>query len=166
MAKVKNKGLDKLIKQIDDIVVKMPNIAGEMTKAGAQVANKNLANNSRKAFSYANDVNKHLVITRTYQKRNGSIATKTGFTGYLPTEKTKKGIPVKIRGYANPKGVPTPLLINLAEYGTHKRMPKQLAKYWNGIKVPIVRSAAMDKGIVGAMSKKAKELSGGYLDEQ
>lgn len=166
MAKVKNRGLDKLLKQIDDIVVKMPDIAGQMTRAGAEVANKNLEANSRRAFRFAGDVNKHLIITKTYQRKGGIVATKTGFTGYLPTEKTEKGVPVMIRGYSNSKGVPVPLLINLAEYGTHGRMPKPLAKYWNGIKVPIVRSAARDKAIVGAMSKKAKDLSGGYLDEQ
>lgn len=168
MAKFRMKGPDLVIKDVQKIYAESHRIFGGMTRAGAEVAMKQMAQGAQGAFKggLASKVNPYLKLTKTYEKKDGAIATKAAYYGYLPTKKTKSGKPVMIRGYANPKGVPVPLLVALTEYGTRSTaMPAPFKAFWKG-KHPFVRNAFNNsKPIKEAMLKAQKELSGGLLDE-
>ena len=140
-------------------------IFGEMTRAGAKVAKRNLEVNTTRVFNgkLASAMNSKLKMTRTYETPSDKgINTKVAFYGYIPR---KNGSKVKIKGKYVYNGVPAPLLASLREYGASSSgaMPAPFKKYWT--KRVFVRPAFEDKGIEKAMLKAQKELSGGILDD-
>lgn len=154
-----------ILNDVDFISSNSVKIFGEMTRAGAKVAKKNIENNTHKAFNgkLASQMTSKLKLTRTYETPSDkAINTKVAFYGYIPR---KNGSKVKIKGKYAYDGVPAPLLAALREYGASSggAMPIQFKEYWR--KHAFVRPAFEDKGIEKAMLQTQKQLSGGLLDD-
>ena len=117
-------------------------IFGEMTKAGADVVNKNIIANVPPSIRDSNMM-KCLKVTKTYKTpSDDGINTKVGFYGYF---QNKDG-----------KIVPAPLVANVFEYGrSNLPFPKQ----------PFMRKSFKKKEIEDAMLKAQRKASGGLLDE-
>ena len=117
-------------------------IFGEMTKAGADVVNKNIIANVPESIRDSNMM-KCLKVTKTYKTpSDDGINTKVGFYGYF---QNKDG-----------KVVPAPLVANVFEYGrSNLPFPKQ----------PFMRKSFKKKEIEDAMLKAQRKASGGLLDE-
>jgi len=164
MAKFEQELPTDILKDFDFLQNNAINIFGKMTRAGAEVAKRQIANNAERAFDSktAAKLNSKLRITKTYDTpSDGGINTKVAYYGYIPRSDGKR---VKIKGGSYP-GVPAPLLARLREYGARSggNMPEPFKKYWT--KRPFVRPAFDDKsGIEKAMLKAQKELSGGLLE--
>lgn len=164
MAKFEQELPTDILKDFDFLQNNAINIFGKMTRAGAEVAKRQIANNAERAFDSktAAKLNSKLRITKTYDTpSDGGINTKVAYYGYIPRSDGKR---VKIKGGSYP-GVPAPLLARLREYGARSggNMPEPFKKYW--AKRPFVRPAFDDKsGIEKAMLKAQKELSGGLLE--
>lgn len=118
-------------------------IFGEMTKAGAEVAMKNIKAGVPKSF-IGSDIMKCLKMTRVYKTPSDKgINTKVGFYGYF---KNHEG-----------KIVPAPLVANVYEYGrSNLPFPKH----------PFMRKAFNKAQIEQAMMNAQKTYSRGLLDEQ
>lgn len=115
-------------------------IFGEMTKAGAEVVEKNIRSNIPPSFANS-EIMKCLKITQVYKTpSDDGINTKVGFYGY----------------FKNSKGeiVPAPLVANVFEYGSSK-----FTKY------PYLRKSFKKAQIEKAMLQAQKNASGGLLDE-
>lgn len=164
MAKFEQELPTDILKDFDFLQNNAINIFGKMTRAGAEVAKRQIATNAGRAFDSktAAKLNSKLRITKTYDTpSDGGINTKVAYYGYIPRSDGKR---VKIKGGSYP-GVPAPLLARLREYGARSggNMPEPFKKYWT--KRPFVRPAFDDKsGIEKAMLKAQKELSGGLLE--
>ena len=131
---------DDVIKEFEKINKDSEKIFGEMTKAGAEVAMKNVRNNIPPSFA-GSEIMKCLKLTKTYKTpSDDGINTKVGFYGYF---KNSKG-----------EVVPAPLVANVFEYGSSK-----FPKY------PFLRKSFNPMQIERAMLQKQKEASGGLLDE-
>lgn len=98
-----------LIKEFEEIYDNTFEMFGNMTKAGAKVAYKNVQSNIKKSFKSNKSLNKGLTITKTYRTlSDDGVNCKVGFYGYDISKKTKK----------YPNGVPISLIALAREYGT------------------------------------------------
>lgn len=133
---------DDILKDIKKIYDNADEIFGEMTKAGAEVVEKNIIANVPDGIRNS-EMMKNLKITQTYKTpSDDGINTKVAFYGYFTN---KEG-----------KTVPAPLVANVFEHGrSNLPFPKQ----------PFMRKSFRKKEIEQAMLKAQKEASGGLLDE-
>lgn len=117
-------------------------IFGEMTRAGAEVVEKNIVSNVPQSIRNSNMM-KCLKVTKTYKTpSDDGINTKVGFYGYFKNEEGKI--------------VPAPLVANVFEYGrSNLPFPKH----------PFMRKSFKKSDIEQAMLKAQKKASGGLLDE-
>ncbi len=98
-----------LIKQFEDVYDNTFEMMGEMTKAGATIAYKNIQSNMSKSFKSVKSLKKGLTITKVYRTpSDDGVNCKVGFYGYDTSKKTKQ----------YPNGVPIPLIALAREYGT------------------------------------------------
>lgn len=131
-----------IIKDFERISKDSEKIFGDMTKAGAEVVEKNIIANVPQSIRNSNMM-KCLKITRVYKTpSDDGINTKVGFYGYFENE--------------DGKTVPAPLVANVFEYG-RSTAPFQ--------KHPFMRKSFRKSDIEAAMLKAQKESSGGLLDE-
>lgn len=131
-----------IIKDFERISKDSEKILGDMTKAGAEVVEKNIIANVPQSIRNSNMM-KCLKITRVYKTpSDDGINTKVGFYGYFENE--------------DGKTVPAPLVANVFEYG-RSTAPFQ--------KHPFMRKSFRKSDIEAAMLKAQKESSGGLLDE-
>ena len=130
-----------LLKEIEKIEKDSGKIFGEMTKAGAEVVEKNIRANIPKSIQNSNMI-RCLKITKTYKTpSDDGINTKVGFFGYFKNE--------------DGKTIPAPLVANVFEYGrSNSPFPKQ----------PFLRKSFKKSEIERAMLKTQKEASGGILE--
>ena len=155
MAKFKMELPTEIIKQFETVEKNSDKIFGEMTKAGAEVAARNITAN-------APDVLKsHVRLSRTYKTpSNGGIATQAVIDGYIPfSDKNRKEF-VRSGGsgkkYGTSEGIPAAFLANLYEYG---RSTSPFPKH------PFLRRSFNKSEIEAAMLEAQAKASGGLLDE-
>lgn len=122
-----------LIKQLETLEKKSEETFGKMTKAGAEVAYKNIKKNMQSSFKNPRKMEEGLKITRTYRSpKKDTIGNFVGFYGYIPFSDPKrkyfsrKGANGKI--YKTDKGVPRDFLAQLAEYGKSDKRKKPFIK--------------------------------------
>lgn len=117
-------------------------IFGEMTKAGAEVAMRNIKANVPDGIRDS-EMMDCLQITDVYKTpSDDGINTKVAFYGYFTNESGVK--------------TPAPLVANVFEYGRSTlKFPKQ----------PFLRKSFNRKQIEDAMLKAQRKASGGLLDE-
>ena len=130
-----------IMKDIQKIYDNSDEIFGEMTKAGAEVVNKNIIANVPQSIrnSKMMDCLKTTKVFRT--PSDDGINTKVGFYGYFQNE--------------DGKTVPAPLVANVFEYGrSNSPFPKH----------PFMRKSFKKKEITDAMLKAQKKASGGLLE--
>lgn len=98
-----------LIKEFEEVYDNTFLMMGEMTKAGATVAYKNIQSNMSRSFKSVKTLNKGLTMTRVYRTpSDDGVNCKVGFYGYDTSKRTKK----------YPNGIPIPLIALAREYGT------------------------------------------------
>lgn len=131
-----------IIKDFERIYGDTDKILGEMTKAGAEVVEKNIIANMPQSIRNSKMMD-CLKITKVYKTpSDDGINTKVGFYGYFQNEEGKI--------------VPAPLVANVFEYGrSNLPFPKH----------PFMRKSFKKKEIEAAMLKAQKQASGGLLDE-
>ena len=130
-----------ILKDIQKIYDNADEIFGEMTKAGAEVVEKNIRSNVPQSIRNSKMMD-CLKLTRVYKTpSDDGINTKVGFYGYFQNEDGKK--------------VPAPLVANVFEYGrSNSPFPKH----------PFMRKSFKKKEITDAMLKAQKKASGGLLE--
>ena len=131
-----------IIDDLNNIYENCDKIFGEMTRAGAEVARKNIERNVPNSFRNSGIMH-CLYTTRTYKTpTDDGINTKVGFYGYFTNKDGKR--------------TPAPLVANVFEYGSSKLpFPKH----------PFLRKSFRKAEIEDAMLKAQKKASGGLLDE-
>lgn len=131
-----------IIKEIQQIHDNADEIFGEMTKAGAEVVDRNIRANLPQSIRNSKMM-QCLQTTRVYKTpSNDGINTKVAFYGYFVNE--------------DGKTVPAPLVANVFEYGrSNAPFPKQ----------PFLRKSFKKSEIEKAMLDAQKRASGGLLDE-
>lgn len=129
-----------LIKQFEAQQVNCKKMFEEMTRAGAEVAYKNVTKNMKSSFKDSSKLEPYLKITKTYHLKDGSISTKVAFYGYykegkkIYTKKVSKTLGHEYKtgkGYRQKRvstgrkgaeytynGVPVPLIVIAREFGT------------------------------------------------
>ena len=117
-------------------------IFGAMTKAGAEVVEKNIIASVPQSIKNSKMM-QCLKITKTFKTpSDDGINTKVGFYGYFQNE--------------DGKTVPAPLVANVFEYGrSNLPFPKH----------PFMRKSFKKAEIEQAMLQAQREVSGGLLDE-
>lgn len=129
-----------VIKELEKVYKDSDKIFGGMTKAGAEVALRNVKSNVPSSWRDSK-IMSNIGITRVYKTpTDGGINTKVIISGY----------------FINSRGVKTaaPLVANVFEYGSTKFQKR-----------PFFRRSFKKREIESAMLKAQKELSGGILDE-
>lgn len=141
MAKFEMQLPDEIMKDFKKIYDNSEQIFGAMTRAGAEVALRNIkANAPAKIRESAMMGNLKMTVTYRTPSDDG-INTKVGFYGYFINEGGKR--------------VPAPLVGNLFEYGrSDSPFPKE----------PFLRKSFRKAQIEKAMLKAQKEASGGLLE--
>ena len=141
MAKFELELPTEIMKDIQKIYDNADEIFGEMTKAGAEVVNRNIEANVPQSIKNSKMM-KCLKITKTYKTpSDDGINTKVGFYGYFENE--------------DGKIVPAPLVANVFEYGrSNLPFPKH----------PFMRKSFKKGEIEQAMLKAQKKASGGLLE--
>ena len=141
MAKFELELPTEIMKDIQKIYDNADEIFGEMTKAGAEVVNRNIEANVPQSIRNSKMMN-CLKITKTYKTpSDDGINTKVGFYGYFENE--------------DGKIVPAPLVANVFEYGrSNLPFPKH----------PFMRKSFKKGEIEQAMLKAQKRASGGLLE--
>ena len=141
MAKFEMELPTEIMKDFEKIYKDSEKIFGEMTRAGAEVVNKNIQANVSQSIRQSKMMD-CLKVTRTYKTpSDDGINTKVGFYGYFVNE--------------DKKTVPAPLVANVFEYGrSNAPFPKQ----------PFMRKSFKKKEIEQAMLKAQKRASGGLLE--
>lgn len=147
MARLKLELPNEYIKQLDELEKKSEETFGKMTKAGAEVAYKNIVKNMQSSFKNPSKMQEGLKITKTYKAPSkGTIGNFVGFYGYIPFSDpnrkyfSRKGANGTI--YKTTKGVPRDFLAQIAEYGTSKKDKK-----------PFIKKSAKKKEIETAMQE-------------
>lgn len=142
MAKFELQLPTEIMKDFQKIYENADGIFGEMTKAGAQVVEKNIIANVPEGIRKSKMM-KCLKVSKTYKTpSDDGINTKVGFYGYFQNE--------------DGKIVPAPLVANVFEYGrSNLPFPKH----------PFMRKSFKKGEIEQAMLKAQKKASGGLLDE-
>ena len=130
-----------IMKDIQKIYNNADEIFGDMTKAGAEVVNRNIEANVPQSIKNSKMMN-CLKVTKTYKTpSDDGINTKVGFYGYFENE--------------DGKIVPAPLVANVFEYGrSNLPFPKH----------PFMRKSFKKSEIEQAMLKAQKRASGGLLE--
>lgn len=117
MAKFNAELPNDLMNVFEELETNVPEMMGEMCKAGAEVVYKKVVANMGKVFARSATLVKGLKITKVYKTpTDDGINVHIGFYGY-DTSKASK---------AYPKGKPIPLIAMAREYGTssgEKKMP-------------------------------------------
>lgn len=141
MAKFELELPTEIMKDIQKIYDNSDEIFAEMTKAGAEVVNRNIEANVPQSIRNSKMMN-CLKITKTYKTpSDDGINTKVGFYGYFENE--------------DGKIVPAPLVANVFEYGrSNLPFPKH----------PFMRKSFKKGEIEQAMLKAQKRASGGLLE--
>lgn len=131
-----------IMKDFQKIYDDSDKIFGEMTKAGAEVVEKNIIANVPQSIRNSKMMN-CLKMTKVYKTpSDDGINTKVGFYGYFQNE--------------DGKTVPAPLVANVFEYGrSNLPFPKH----------PFMRKSFKKGDIEAAMLKAQRKASGGLLDE-
>ena len=142
MAKFELQLPTEIMKDFQRIYKDSDKIFGEMTKAGAEVVEKNIIANVPQNIRKSKMMD-CLRLTKVYKTpSDDGINTKVGFYGYFENE--------------DGKVVPAPLVANVFEYGrSNSPFPKQ----------PFMRKSFKKNQIEQAMLKAQKRASGGLLDE-
>jgi hypothetical protein len=142
MAKFKMELPTDIMKDFQTIYENSDEIFGEMTRAGAEVVEKNIIANVPQSIRNS-EMMKCLKVTKTYKTpSDDGINTKVGFYGYFKNE--------------NGETVPAPLVANVFEHGrSNLPFPKH----------PFLRKSFKKSDIEDAMLKAQKKASGGLLDE-
>ena len=131
---------NKTMRDIERIYKDSDKIFGSMTRAGAEVARKNVRRNAPASFKKSRIMN-HLKITKTYRSpSDGGINTKVGFYGYFTNHRGRK--------------TPARLVAKVFEYGKT-----------SFLKRPFFRKSFDRKEIYKDMKEQQKKASGGLLDE-
>ena len=130
-----------IMKDFQRIYDNADEIFGEMTKAGAEVVNKNIIANVPQSIRNSKMMD-CLKTTKVFKTpSDDGINTKVGFYGYFQNE--------------DGKTVPAPLVANVFEYGrSNSPFPKH----------PFMRKSFKKKEITDAMLKAQKKASGGLLE--
>lgn len=141
MAKFEMELPTEIMKDFEKIYKDSEKIFGEMTRAGAEVVNKNIQANVPQSIRQSKMMD-CLKMTRTYKTpSDDGINTKIGFYGYFVNE--------------DGKSVPAPLVANVFEYGrSNAPFSKQ----------PFMRKSFKKNEIKDAMLKAQKRASGGLLE--
>ena len=141
MAKFEMQLPTEIMKDIQKIYDNSEEIFGEMTKAGAEVVNRNIEANVPQSIRNSKMMN-CLKVTKVYKTpSDDGINTKVGFYGYFENE--------------DGKTVPAPLVANVFEYGrSNLPFPKH----------PFMRKSFKKSEIEQAMLKAQKRASGGLLE--
>ena len=141
MAKFEMELPTEIMRDIQRIYDNADEIFGEMTRAGAEVVNKNIRANVPKSIQNSKMM-ECLKVTKTYKTpSDDGINTKIGFYGYFKNE--------------DGKIVPAPLVANVFEYGrSNLPFPKH----------PFMRKSFKKGEIEQAMLKAQKKASGGLLE--
>lgn len=122
-----------LIKVFDELETNVPEMMGEMCKAGATVVYNKVVNNLKKSFNSTKSLMEGLKITRVYKTpSDDGIDVHVGFYGYVKGSKPTK---------RHPYGKPIPLIALAREYGTSSGEKKK----------PFFRKAFAKKDIEQAM---------------
>ncbi len=131
---------NELMKDLEKVYNNSDSIFGGMTRAGAEVVEKNILATMPDAIKKSEMI-KCLRITKTYKTpSDGGINTKVGFYGYFNNKDGRE--------------TPAPLVASVYEHGrSTSDYPKQ----------PFMRSAFKKKEIEEAMLKAQEKLSGGLL---
>lgn len=128
------------MRDIERIYKDSDKIFGSMTRAGAEVARKNVRRNVPASFKKSRIMN-HLKTTKTYMSpSDGGINTKVGFYGYFINHRGRR--------------TPAPLVAKVFEYGKT-----------NFLKRPFFRKSFDRKEIYKVMMEQQRKASGGLLDE-
>lgn len=170
-----------ILEDLKHVYVNSDYIFGEMTKAGAEIAYKNVSQNMKYAFRNPEKLTPYLRMTRVYHTySDGGINTKVAFYGYYPTKNGKPYInrvnvsateafeyktgrkhgATRIGGRRQAsyeytqKGIPVPLIVMAREYGTASGEKK----------VPFFRKSFKASAIEKAMLQRQKEASRGLLE--
>ena len=152
---------DENMKDFQQIYEDAPKIFEKMTRAGAEVAYKNMLSGVGGAFSNPAPIASHLKITKSYRTYGGEyVNTKVAFygyynksgKGYVSRRRNKKGV---LHEYKQ-EGVPVPLIVAAREYGTSRGERKK----------PFVRKAFSAGEIESAMYRAQVEASGGLLEDE
>ena len=131
------------LKDLERIYGSCEKIFGDMTQAGAEVAEKNILANMPKGIRESKML-QCLKVTKTYKTpSDDGINTKVGFYGYFENEDGRL--------------TPAPLVANIFEYGRSNGTPFP--------KHPFMRKSFKKSDIEQAMLKVQKQESGGLLDE-
>lgn len=144
---------DDVIAQMMEIGGNIEDIMGQMTKAGAEQARKQMM------ASCPSELTSHIALSRTYKTpSDGGINTKVYFKGYIPFSDPNRLYFTRRGGngtsYSTSKGVPADFLAIMYEYGrSGLPFPKR----------PFVRRA-FNSNVEQAMLKAQRELSGGLLE--
>lgn len=138
---------DKELKQLEKLGVNSEKMLGEMTKAGAEVVERNIIANAPQGIKQDPELMSKLKLSRVYKTpSDDGINTKVAFfydAGYFINR--------------NGEQTPIPLVLNMFEFGSSKReYPKK----------PFIRKS-FKKGEIEAAMKKVQEkyLKGTILDE-
>ena len=108
MAKFNAELPNDMIKAFEELETNVPQMMGEMCKAGAEVVYKKVVNNMGKVFKRTESLLKGLKVTKVYNTpADDGINVHIGFYGY-------DGVPTK----QHPQGTPIPLKAMAREYGT------------------------------------------------
>ena len=139
MAQFKLELPNEVIKDIEKIYNNADEIFGEVTKAGAEVAESNIRANVPESFKNSN-IMSCLRLTKSYKTpSDGGINTKVGFFGYFMNH--------------NNRLTPAPLVANVFEYGKSGFTKK-----------PFLRKSFNKSQIEKAMLEAQKRASGGLLE--
>ena len=141
MAKFEMELPNDIMKDFQKIFDNSDEIFGKMTRAGAEVVEKNIRASVPKGIQKSQMMN-CLKITKTYKTpSDDGVNTKIGFYGYFKNE--------------DGKTVPAPLVANVFEYGrSNLPFPKH----------PFMRKSFNKGEIEQAMLKAQIEASGGLLE--
>ena len=143
MAKFELELPEEIMDDFNNIYDNCEDIFGKMTKAGAEVAMRNVRANVPPSFHKSNIMH-CLYMTRTYKTpSDDGINTKVGFYGYFTNKDGKK--------------VAAPLVANVFEYG---RSDLPFPKY------PFLRKSFRKGEIEKAMLEAQKSASGGLLEDE
>lgn len=128
MAKFQATLPDDLIKEFKKLDRDSEKMVGEMTKAGAEIAYKNVVENMKRAFKTPDELISKVKITKTYNTpSDGGINTKVAVYGYIKQGKKfkRKNTYKKARGKVyESDGVPAPMIVVQREYGNSRGVKK------------------------------------------
>ena len=143
-----------IIKTIEKVYDNTDEIFGEMTRAGAEVVQKNVENNA------PDTIRNHVKATKTYKTpSDDGINTKVYINGYIPFSNPNRASFTRKGGsgkkYSTTKGVPADFIAMLYEYG---RSTAPFPKH------PFLRKSFKKAEIEKAMLNAQKKASGGALE--